>query len=118
MRSRTIVLGLAALLAGCSEEYEQACRQAVMDNRADYAVDSAKFDYELSRTHYFSDGTAQSVSVYYLKLTGRADDPRIRITCYANTDSAFVYAVVRDDVLGDRVVGAAGETLPRRPSVN
>ena len=42
----------------------------------------------------------------------------MRVTCYANTDGAFVFAVVKDSILGDRIVDAAAETLARRPRVN
>ena len=118
MRGWTIALGVAAVLAACSEEYELACQQAVVDNRPDYAAASPEFDYELSRTHYFSDQTAQSVTVYYLDLGDRPADDRVRVTCYANTEEAFVYAIVKDSILGERIVGAAAETLPRRPRVN
>ncbi len=117
MRGWTTMLGIAVILSACSEQYEQACQQVVLDNRPDYAAASPTFDYELSRTHYFSDQTAQSVTVYYLDLNDRSE-ARVRVTCYANTDGAFVFAVVKDSILGDRIVDAAAETLARRPRVN
>lgn len=114
-----LAASLPLLLAACADEpYEVACQQAVLDNRIEYQEQRASFDYELSRTHYFSDGTAQSVSVFYLEFEEADPDRLIRIACYANTDGEFVYASVRDDVLGRRVVGAAGQTLPARPPVN
>ena len=59
-------IGLALALVACSEEaYELACQHAVLDNRPAYAEASPNFEHELDRTHVFSDGTGQSVTVFY-----------------------------------------------------
>ncbi len=115
-----LLASLALALAACSDEpYEAACQQSVLANRQEYAQASPVFDYELSRTHYFSNGTAESVTVYYLELGIEEEAPRrVRISCFGNTDKAFVYAFVKDELLGPRVVGSSGETLPSRPKVN
>jgi len=112
--------GLALALAACSDEpYEAACQDAVLANRDEYAAQSPVFDYELSRQHVFSNGNQQSVTVYYLELEDAGSAPRrVRISCYSNVDGTFVYAFVKDDVLGERVVGTAGATLPARPPIN
>ncbi len=116
MRKSPALIGLALAVVACSEEgYEVACQQAVLDNRPAYAEASPHFDYELSRSHVFSDGTGQSVTVYYMEL---ADERRVRISCFAGKDGSFVYAFVRDEVLGPRIVGAAAETLTRRPRLD
>ncbi len=107
---------LALALAACSEDgYEAACQQAVLDNRPAYAEASPNFDHEFSRTHVFSDGTGWSVAIFYMEL---ADERRVRISCFAEKTGAFVYAFVKDDVLGPQIVGAEAETLARRPRVD
>lgn len=119
MFRRCLAISLPVALAACSEPYEEDCQKAVLENRVEYAELSPSFDYELSRTHYFSNGTAQSVTVFYLELqVDAATTRRVRISCYANTEEAFVYAFVKDEDLGPRVVGAAAQTLPERPSIN
>ena len=113
MRWWPLLIGTAWVLGACAEEgYEVACQEAVLQNRPAYAEASPDFDYELSRTHVFSDGTGQSVTVYYMEL---ADERRVRISCFAGKDGMFVYAFVKDEVLGPRIVGAAAETLTNRP---
>ncbi len=113
MRWWPLAIGTALVLGACSEKgYEVACQKAVLDNRPAYAEASPDFDCELSRTHVFSDGTGQSVTVYYMEL---ADERRVRISCFAGKDGMFVYAFVKDEVLGPRIVGAAAETLTNRP---
>jgi len=108
-----LAIGTALVLGACSEKgYEVACQKAVLDNRPAYAEASPDFDYELSRTHVFSDGTGQSVTVYYMEL---ADERRVRISCFAGKDGMFVSAFVKDEVPGPRIVGAAAETLTNRP---
>jgi hypothetical protein len=107
---------LALALAACSEDgYEVACQQAVLDNRPAYADASPKFDHEFSRNYVFSDGTGWSVAIYYMEL---ADERRVRISCFAEKMGAFVYASVKDDVLGPQFVGPEAETLTRRPRVD
>jgi len=116
MRRWLLLIGLALAVAACSEEpYEVACQEAVLDNRPSYAEESPYFDYELSRSHFFSDGTGQSVTVYYMEM---ADERRIRISCFAKKDGVFVYAFVRDRDLGPRIVGAKAETLSSRPPLD
>jgi fido (protein-threonine AMPylation protein) len=109
-------IGLALVLAACSEEaYEIACQYTVLDNRPAYAEASPNFEHELDRTHVFSDGTGQSVTVFYMEL---ADERRVRVSCFAEKSGSFVFAFVRDDVLGPRIVGAGAETLARRPRLD
>ena len=119
IRRALIAMSFPLLLWACADEpYEEACQAAVLDNRDEYQRQPSSFDYELSRTHYFSNGTAQSVSVFYLELEEGGSPRRVRISCYANTAEEFVYAFVKDEFLGPRVVGPLGQTLPRRPPVN
>jgi hypothetical protein len=110
------IIGLALALAACSEEaYELACQQAVLDNRPAYAEASPNFEHVLDRTHVFSDGTGQSVTVFYMEL---ADKRRLRVSCFAEKSGSFVFAFIRDEVLGPRIVGAGAETLARRPRLD